>query len=408
MRWFFLLFKNLRRNLLRTSLSFLAIFVLVGVITLIWSALAFLDEVMTEKSKNFKAIVTEKWQIPSMMPISYLEPLSRGAAQLKSDVRPNDYMSWQFVGGSTDADPKKWDPATNIFFFAMDPKKLIPMMDDLSDLDPKVVEKMVVDKQGALIGRARLAKLGKRVGEDLSIYSFNYKDIKFDLHIVGTFPTGRYDDSSVMNYQYLNDALDDYKAKNKKAHPMADRSLNLVWLQVPDAKTFGQVAQQVETSVNFKDKPVRCETGSSGIASFLDAYKDFLWGMRWLLAPAILATMALVIANAISISVRERRTEMAVLKVLGFAPLQIMVMVLGEAVLVGMVSGFASTALSYFVIKSMGGFKFPIAFFPSFFIPAAALWWGPMIGGLTSLAGSIVPAWSARSVKVAEVFAKIA
>ena len=50
--------------------------------------------------------------------------------------------------------------------------------------------------------------------------------------------------------------------------------------------------------------------------------------------------MSLVIANAISISVRERRTEMAVLKVLGFA-LQILRLVLGEALLLGVLSRLA-------------------------------------------------------------------
>ena len=51
--------------------------------------------------------------------------------------------------------------------------------------------------------------------------------------------------------------------------------------------------------------------------------------------------------------------------------------------------------------------KFPIAFFPAFKIPLDALWWGPMIGGLTALAGSFAPALAARSVKVSEVFSKI-
>ena len=37
----------------------------------------------------------------------------------------------------------------------------------------------------------------------------------------------------------------------------------------------------------------------------------------------------------------------------------------------------------------------------------AALWWGPLIGGATAFMGSIVPAWSVRSVKVSEVFSKI-
>src|SRR5262245_19025810 len=127
--------------------------------------------------------------------------------------------------------------------------------------------------------------------------------------------------------------------------------------------------------------------------------------MRWLLVPAILVTMSLVIANAISISVRERRGEMAMLKVLGFGPGQVMALVLGEALLVGIVCGFLSSVGTWYVINHViGGVKFPIAFFPAVLVPAQALWWGPVVGGLTALAGSIVPAWSARSVKVSEVF----
>jgi len=56
----------------------------------------------------------------------------------------------------------------------------------------------------------------------------------------------------------------------------------------------------------------------------------------------------------------------------------------------------------------MGGIKFPIAFFPIFDIYPDALWWGLVFGVGTALAGSILPAWSACNVKVAEVFAKVA
>jgi putative ABC transport system permease protein len=181
-----------------------------------------------------------------------------------------------------------------------------------------------------------------------------------------------------------------------------------VWLRVPNTEAFRTTADRIMDSPSFKSPAVKVETASSGVASFLDAYRDLLWGVRWLLVPAILATMAVVIANAISISVRERRTEMAVLKVLGFGPTQIMVLVLGEAVFIGAVSGLLSSALAYALINSGGGLKFPIAFFPAFLVPKAAFLWGLSIGGLTALAGSILPAWSARSVKVAEVFSKLA
>ena len=67
-----------------------------------------------------------------------------------------------------------------------------------------------------------------------------------------------------------------------------------------------------------------------------------------------------------------------------------------------------TTTIVDFAIQAKGGFKFPIAFFPSFMVPLAALWWGPAFGALTALVGSLVPAWSARTVRVSEVFSKIA
>ena len=78
------------------------------------------------------------------------------------------------------------------------------------------------------------------------------------------------------------------------------------------------------------------------------------------------------------------------------------------ALLIGALSGLASVIGTMLVINGLfGGVPFPIAFFPKFRVPGASLWWGPAIGGLTALAGSFLPAWSARSVKVSEVFSRI-
>jgi putative ABC transport system permease protein len=130
--------------------------------------------------------------------------------------------------------------------------------------------------------------------------------------------------------------------------------------------------------------------------------------MRYLLTPACLASLSLVIANAISISVRERRKELAVMKVLGFRPLQILVLVLGESLLLGVGAGLFSAGLTWYAVNHIvGGMPFPIAFFPRFYIDDGALWWGPAIGGLAALAGSAGPAWSACTVKVTDVFSKV-
>jgi len=415
LKYVLLISKNLRRNLLRTALTALGTMALVFVVTLVWSVLHLLDTVMSEKTSNLKAIITERWQIPSQMPFAYASTLSDGAAREPGDIRPLDSMTWQFFGGALAPDKRAREDL--VFALAMEPKKLATMMDDLDNLPAdqaqelqRCIQAMEANRQAILIGPEKLKQINKSVGERIKLYSLNYRDIDLEFDIVGTLPAGRYDETSVMHRDYLNAALDNYPRTHAgKKHPMASKTLNLVWVKVADQQQYTKLADQIANSPLYSDPAVKCETASSGIASFLEAYRDMIWGLRWLLSPAILVTLSLVISNAISISVRERRLEMAVLKVLGFQPHQLLVLVLGEALLIGVLAGMISAGGTYFVVNYwFGGVSFPIAFFPVFFIPDNAFWWGLGIGTITSLIGSIMPAWSARKVKVSDVFSKVA
>src|SRR5436305_681379 len=71
--------KSMRRNLLRTVLTALATMVLVLVVSVVWSILKLVDDITTEKSKDFKAIITEKNTMPSQIPDSDGGYLSTGA-----------------------------------------------------------------------------------------------------------------------------------------------------------------------------------------------------------------------------------------------------------------------------------------------------------------------------------------
>lgn len=419
MKFLGLITKNIRRNLIRSTLTSLGTMMLVVVVTLVWSILSFLNVALSEKNANFKAIITERWQIPSQMPYTYAQTLSEGAAIKPEDTRPMDSMTWQFYIGSIEKDKTKRGPSNLVFAICTEPTKLNTMMDELDSLPPrqaaefaKVVKAMQENRQGIVLGKTRLETLQKRVGDTFTIYSMNYAEIDLEVTVVGEFPEGRNNNSGAMNREYLLAAMDAWEGRNGKRHKMADKTLNLVWLKVPNSAALGQISSQIEKSPLYSSPEVKCETASSGVAAFIEPYRDLIWGMRWLLSPAIVVTLALVIANSISISVRERRTELAVLKVLGFRPNQILTLVLGEAVLIGALSGLLSAVLTYGIVNfpqpyGFGGIKFPIAFFAAFLIPADALWWGPTLGALTAIFGSLVPAWSARNVKVSEVFSRV-
>ncbi len=141
----------------------------------------------------------------------------------------------------------------------------------------------------------------------------------------------------------------------------------------------------------------------------MQPYRDLIRAIRYFLLPAIVVSIALVIANTIGISVRERRTEMAVLKVLGFRPGQVLGLVLGEALAVGGGGGLVAVALTYGLVNGvLDGIQFPIAFLPAVLVSPWAFAWGPALGLATALLGSLLPAWSAARLRVSRVFAAAA
>ena len=416
MKYFGLILRNLVRNKLRTVLTALGTMLQVLVVTLVWSVLSFLDQATQARSEKIKALITERWTIPSRMPYSYVNLLKDGAVREEGDIKPIDFMSWTFYGGTTD--PENQSPDKFLFAIGMQPEKIPTMMDDLdqgslSEADFALlmegVEKLKKTRNGIILGADRLKSQEKKIGDKIKITSVNYRGIDLEFEIVGTFPSGRYDSSAIYRIDYFNAAMDAYPQTHAGAkHPAADSTVNLVWLMVPDSAAFNKVADQVTRSPNFSNPSVKVETSSSAIAVFLEAYRDLLWGARWILSPSILLTLSLIISNAIAISVRERESEFAVMKVLGFRPNQLLGLVIIEALLIGVTAGFLSSGGTYFLVnKVAGGIPFPIAFFSKFLIPEGALWWGPLVGGLTALAGSLAPALSARSVKVANVFSKV-
>lgn len=417
MKIFLLILKNLRRSKLRTALTCLAVMVLVFVVTMIWTVVAFINHMAAEKGGDLKAIVSDRYDMQGQMPLSYAGPLSDGAARKPGDKRPVDSMAWQYYLGTLDAQNRTRE---NLLALIATDARHLPtkvgkevthkgMIDDLDPLDKELVDKLARTTDGCVIGRKRLKALDKRVGERFKVYGSFPAGIDLEFEIVGVLPPGRWDDNGFLNERYLNAAIDVYCRDHPDRKPLFDKGrIDIFWVEVGQKADFPRVVEQINTSPQFTAPPVKCETFASLVTNFLDSYSGFIWFIEWVLVPGSMFSMVLLIANAISLNVRERTKEMAVMKVLGFRPGHLLALVLGEALLLGCGAGLLAAAFAYVVFtKLMGGIPVPIAFFPAFKVPIDALWWGLGLGAGTALAGSFFPAWSARSVKVSEVFSKI-
>ena len=214
-----------------------------------------------------------------------------------------------------------------------------------------------------------------------------------------------------MQYEYLDAKLSDYQKTKGAPHPQAALCVNLIWVRMPNKASYQALAAKVNDTANFNGPATKMETFSAVIGSFLEPYKDIFWGLKFIVMPAIATIMCLVIGITITIGVRERWTEMAVMKVLGFQPWQIMGMIVSEAVLIGLFGGMLSTWFVYFVpllVKNGTraiGVKF--TFFDNTNMPWEIVIFGPLLGIAVGILGSALPSWNARKVKVSEVFAQV-
>jgi putative ABC transport system permease protein len=405
--------KNLRRNKVRAVLTALALLLLASIFCMMATVLLGLSQITAEKSKDIKLLITERYRIPSRFDRRYVEQIVRPGSTLYSELtqipgfHAEQYTVWQVIGFTIDPEMRNKD--LQFIVIATHPDKIPFMTDDLENLDPGVVAAMKrppksgLPNIGVLMGETRLTRLGKKIGDVFKARSFTHMEgnagrqpIEMEFEVVGTLPAkSRWADNIFMDYDYLCRVLQDKKNE-------FDGKIDIAWLIVDDQQSAEQVSRAIEQNI----RDVKCETLATAVLRFLAPMRDFFWGIKYVLSPAIMIVMIVIVANAIGITVRERTTEMAILKILGFRQEQILALVLTEAALIGALGGLLGGGLTQALVAMSGGINFGVG--NPFFVSAHAWWWGPALGVMTALIAGVIPARNACKIKVSEVFARVA
>lgn len=413
MKFFLLIFKNLRRNRIRTVLTALTVVLLVAIFCLITTILGMVDGFMAEKSRDIKLIVTERYRIPSRFDRGYVEQIIHPSSTLNRQLSKipgfdaKKYTIWKFAGFTLDLEMK--DKDKTFFLIATFPETIPYMTDDLEELDPELCRKMKnppsgLPNIGILLGQERMKKLKKKIGDKFPAKSFTHftgsgirLPIEMDFEIVGELPPdSRWAALGMMDLQYLDRVLKDKKSDS-------DGKVDIAWLMVDDQTSAEQVSKTIEHTL----PDLKCETLATAITRAMEPQKDFLWGLKFIVVPAIIVVMTVVVANAISITIRERTTEIALLKVLGYGRSKILGLIVGEGMLIGILGGLLGGGGTQALVYAIGGLQLGDAG-PRIYVSWDVWWWGSALGACAALLGGFLPAWNACQVKVSEIFAKVA
>jgi putative ABC transport system permease protein len=199
-------------------------------------------------------------------------------------------------------------------------------------------------KSGALVGERLAQKWGWKVGDRVPLQS-------------QIFP----DRNGSKNWQF--DIAGILRAKDKKTGGFFDQMFLLHWKQFDDTTPYNQgqagwyvsrvsdvnradeVAHAIDALSANSDHETRTQTEQAATASWLKQLADigFIVGS---IMGAVFFTLLLLTGNTMMQAVRERTSELAVLKTIGFSDRSVLGMVLAESLLLLVLGGVIGIALA--------------------------------------------------------------
>jgi putative ABC transport system permease protein len=177
------------------------------------------------------------------------------------------------------------------------------------------------DPRSVLIPVKMMQRFGWKLGERIT-FSGTVLPFDLDLTIRGTF-TGPAQNAPICHYSYFNELT------RQTMPSRVDKTMAFL-LRTRPGVSPAEVGRDIDALFANADVPTRTESEKDFVLGFSAMLGNVAMLISFI-AAAVVFAIVLVATNTMSMAVRERTHEIAVLKTLGFRPAQIVGMIVGES-----------------------------------------------------------------------------
>lgn len=319
MRFLPLVLKNLLRKKTRSGLTVGSILLPFFVICLLGTFVAMLDADPSQGRGMYRLAVRHRVSIANVLPASHLEKI-RQLPGVKA-ATPFNWFGGRYVDFS----------AFNVFErFGVDP----PAFFDVFDTEGIVQgsgEAWQHDRSGLLVGQLLMTKYGWRLGQQISLTGDIWPGVyTFTIRAVYR---GNDEAAVFFDQKVIDEAL-----------PARAGRYTMIWVKAADAAATRDLIPRINALFENSPSPARAETEKE----FQNNYVALLGNVKLFfrsLTAVIAAVVLLIAANTMAMAARERVTELAVLRAIGFPRRTIFGLLLGESGILALLGATAGLAL---------------------------------------------------------------
>ena len=382
MKFLPLLWSSLLRRKLRTVFTLLSIavaFTLFGV--LMATRTAFSAGVTVAGAERL--VMLDKVSMVNALPLRY-------RAQIASVPGVADVTHGNWFGGIYQ-DPK------NVFAtIAVEPESWLRIHPEFV-VSPSQQQAWLADRTGAMVGVETARRFNWRLGDRVPLQGTIYRrpdgrPWEFTIDAIYDSPEGVADRTQFFIHQtYLNETL--------APGAYGRDEVTYFVVKVADPRESEQVASRLDALFAGSSPQTKTATEKAFVSSFANQIGD-IGAIMLAIAGAVLFTILIVTGNTMAEATRERTSELAVLKTLGFSDGKIVALVLAESCLIALSGGGLGLGLAIAGITAIGD---PTrGMLPPIHLPAGEIVRGVGFIVMLGVMAGLLPALQARRLRIVD------
>ncbi|MEM8815448.1 MAG: FtsX-like permease family protein [Pseudomonadota bacterium] len=331
MKDLYLVLKNLTRKPLRLFLTVFATFIafmIFGTLTAFQQAF----DSGIDLAADDRLVVVNKINFTQSLPIAYVNRV-----RAVEDVSAVTHLNW--FGGYYQ------EPRNQFAMFAVDAENFLTVYDELLISDAERAA-WIGNRQGLIAGKSIAENFGWQVGERIPVNSniFSQRDGRtdWDFDVVAIYEGAdpQTDTNSVyFHYEYFNET-----------QSFGGDFIGFMGVRTSDPERNEAVIKAIDEL--FVNSPAETETVPE--KAFNKAFIEQIGNLSLILTSVVLAAffvILVIVGNSMILSIRERTSEIGVMKTLGFTSGRIFRMVLAESLLLAILGGVLGVLASGLMVS---------------------------------------------------------
>jgi putative ABC transport system permease protein len=251
----------------------------------------------------------------------------------------------------------------------------------------------MTDRKGAIVGRKLAEQYGWKVGDTIPLRGTIYSG-SWNFTLRGIYDADKGVDQSTMyfHWEYLNEAI-------RKVYPRRADQTGVFIVQLKDPAQAAEVSAAIDATFRNSLAETLTETEKAFQLSFVAMTEAILLAIQAVSFVVIVIIMA-VMANTMAMTARERGSEYATLKALGFSGGFVARLILAESLGIAVVGGSLAIVLTVPIARAFADRMGTL--FPIFFVSEETMLFQVAAALAVGLVAAAFPMWRTASVRIVD------